>query len=418
MTWREAAPTIVLGALLLAIGFATRVEVYYHAQLKAKTLHDFTFSLLRSLEWPLTGRDWAGLVLWTPWALLAGRALFGRGEKAGPAALAITALGGWVLVQLLATAYARGAGADYPASRYMDTLTFGTLVNVAAFCRLATEVETDRVSRLGLILLGAVWLTLFGLGLRDLLERNLEHELPDTRTYYNLAEHHMRGYLGTDDPRQLAFKDIPYPSAEGLIERLRHRCLRAVMPVEIRAALSLQAAANESTTFAAGQVSALQLESAPRPGTSPATPALATHRTWGSFAATGAANTGNWRSAPLTATAGTWLKFEVAGQPEAAGITLELRDAATNRVLSAIRPSRSPGDSWRAAYVPAPSVPFVVVAQDQSATAWIAFSAPVEMGHLSYLAWRITQHGALIAGLAAAAAALFAVGLVLGNRRS
>lgn len=417
MSWREAAPTLVLGALLLAIGFATRVEVYYHAQLKAKTLYDFTFSLLRSLEWPLTGRDWAGLVLWTPWTLLAGRALFGRGEKYDSSALALTALGGWVLVQLLATAYARGAGADYPASRYMDTLTFGTMVNVAALCRLATEQAADRVSRPGLALLAAVWLTLFTLGLRDLLERNLEHELPDTRKYYVLAEQHMRGYLSTDDPQQLAFQDIPYPSAGGLIERLRHRCLRDVMPAEIRAALPLRGADSTTTAFLPGQISALQLDTARRIGTSPATPALATHRTWGSFGAEGAAITGTWRSAPLTASSGGWLKFEVAGQPEAAGITLELRDATTDRVLSAIRPSRSPGDSWRAAYVPAPTAPFVVFAQDQSATAWIAVSAPVEMGGLSYAAWRLTQHGALIAGVAAAGALLLGGVMIVGSRR-
>jgi hypothetical protein len=417
LSWGEAAPTLALGAVLLAIGFAIRVEVYYHAQLKAQTLHDFTFSLLRSLEWPLTGRDWAGLVLWTPWALLAGRALFGRGEKSGPAALAITALGGWVLVQLLATAYARGAGADYPASRYMDTLTFGAMVNVAALARLATEDGAARVSRFGLALLAAAWLALFTLGLRALLERNLAHELPDTRKYYDLAEQHMRGYLTTDDPQQLAFPDIPYPSAGGLIERLRHRCLRDVMPAEIHAALPLTAAEHATTAFRTGQISALQLDQAPRSGTSPATPALPSHRTWGSFGQEGAATTGTWRSAPLTATGKGWLKFEVAGQPEADGIRLELRDAATDRGLSRISPTRSPGDSWRAAYVPTPTVPFVVVAQDQSPTAWIAVSAPVEMGQLSYLAWRLTQHGMLIACGAAAAAVLLGGLMLVGNRR-
>ncbi len=416
-SWRAAAPTLILGALLLVVGFATRVEVAYHAQLKAKTLHDFGLSLLRSLAWPLTGRDWAGLVLWTPWALLTGRALFGRGEKSAPAALAITALGGWVVVQLLATAYARGAGADYPASRYMDTLTFGALVNVAALCRLATESASERVSRPGLALLAGVWLTLFTLGLCDLLERNLRHELPDTRKYYFLAEQHMRGYLSSDDPRHLAFPDIPYPSAEGLIERLRHRSLRTVMPAEIRAALPLRPAEDTTPAFRSQQVSALQLDTAQRIGTSPATPALPTHRVWGSFGSEGVKSTGTWRSAPLTATPGRWLKFEVAGQPEAAGIELELRDAATDRTLQRITPSRPPGDTWRAAYVPAPTEPFVVVARDQSATGWVAFSAPVEMGRLSHAAWRLTQHGALIAVIAAVAALLLGgLGLVSTRR--
>ena len=71
----------------------------------------------------------------------------------------------------------------------------------------------------------------------------------------------------------------------------------------------------------------------------------------------------------------------------------------------------------RAAYVRAPQVPFVVVARDDSAARWLAFSAPVEMGQLSYYAWRCTKHGWLIADVAAALAALLGFA-ALATRRA
>jgi hypothetical protein len=133
---------------------------------------------------------------------------------------------------------------------------------------------------------------------------------------------------------------------------------------------------------------------------SPQTPPLDDTSTWGSFATADAASgtKRTWKSKPLTASLGGWLKFETAGDlPSNAGaVRLQLFDAANGAVLAEVVPSRRPGNSWRAAYVPAPRVPFVVVATDASPTEWLAFSSPVEMGTLSYWAWQATRHGKLL----------------------
>jgi hypothetical protein len=68
-----------------------------------------------------------------------------------------------------------------------------------------------------------------------------------------------------------------------------------------------------------------------------------------------------------------------------------------------------PGNTWRAAYVRTPRVPFVVAASDNLPAEWLAFSAPVEMSHASYLAWQATKHGLLILFVAFAATLAFAV---------
>ncbi len=430
---RTAWPAFVLSAALVAAGALTRVEVDYHAHMKAKTLHDFVFSLVHSLQWPVPeGRDWLAAVLWLPWFLAAWRVLRSRAEVRPPSPSApdrppaavtgqiLVALGGWVLVQLLATAYARGAGAGFPASRYMDTLTFGTMVNGLCLAWLLTPVSRPalppspsprlRPGSLFLTILAAAWSLTLAYGLHDLVTRNLADEMPSARRYYDNAEAYLRGYLATDDPAQLAFPDIPYPSAGGLIDRLDRRCIREVMPAVVRAPLPLTPA--QSAGFPVSHVSALAPLAAPRPGLSPATPPLPSKPTWGSFdPATGPAATATWTGTPLTATLGAWLKFETAGHLGAspATLALELRDARTHALLASVRPSKIPGDTWRAAYVRAPRDPFVVVARDADTTRWFAFSAPVEMGHLSYVAWRATRNGLFLAQLAAGLAASLGV---------
>lgn len=411
---RAAWPTLAAAGLITAIGLITRVEVDFHANLKATGVRDFVLSTLRSMEWPLRDQDWAGPILWLPWLLGLGRLLARRPEpgRAPPdprAGETIAALGGWVMLQMLATAYARGVGADYPASRYMDTLAVGAFANGAALAWLASEPQLRRGWRLTLGLVAAAWLALLGTGLTKLTVQAFEHDLPGARSYYGKAESYMRGYLATNDPAQLAFPDIPYPSAETLIERLANPPLRAAMPAVLRAPLPLAPAAEtsgEGNVFRENLARSLVHREPPTAGLDPRTPPLDYVRTWGSFGTAGAAATGEWRSGPLIAPLRAWLRFETAGHLGEPGVRLELQDARTGRPLAEVRPSRTPGNAWRAAYVRAPRDPFVVVARDTDATRWLAFGPPVEVGHLSYRAWRASKHGLLILWLATGAAVL------------
>ncbi len=319
----------------------------------------------------------------------------------------LVALGGWVLVQIVATAYARGAGADYPASRYMDTLTFGAMVNALALGWLISGAPAnDRPrSSLPFILLAAVWLVTLGVGLHRLMNDVLRYELPDARKYYVKAEGHMRRYLASNDPQQLAHPDIPFPSAEGLIERLARPSLRALMPLPIRAPIDMAGApANAASVFVENDARGADVEHPPRTGLSPGLPPLDAAKTWGSFdRELGSAATGEWKSAPLVATRGGWLKFETAGQLGEPGVALELHAAHSGDFLVAIKPDKVPRDSWRAAYVRAPREPFILIARDTDPARWLAFSGPVEMGTFSYRAWRASKHGFLMMYLAAAA---------------
>jgi hypothetical protein len=388
--WRTAFPTLIVCAIVCAVGILTRVEVHYHQVLKAKSAGDFFLSISRSLQWPAPRAvTIAPFLLWLPWVLAVWRVMTSRASSVRGGQI-IVGLGVWTLIQIVATAYARGAGGDHPASRYMDTLAFGSIANVLALGWLMTHHAPTTSWKRGLAFLGLGWLSVAALGISEILERNLGHELPDTQGYYRAAEANVRNYVATGDRRHFDHGNVPFPSVEDLISRLTHSHLRKILPAVVRAPLPLRAESTEVSGFVSS-------------GISPATPPLKHRTTWGSFNENGPVTTGSWQSRPLRLRGG-WIKFEIAGQPGADDIALDLFEAGSPHSLAKIRPSKNPDDSWQSVYVRAPDVEFVVRAKDASAVNWVAFSQPVEVAWLSYWGWRAAQNGLLIAGIAALAA--------------
>ena len=108
-----------------------------------------------------------------------------------------------------------------------------------------------------------------------------------------------------------------------------------------------------------------------------------------------------------------WLRFETAGHVGEPGVSLELRSATDDRLIAEVKPSRVPGDAWRTAYVPAPREPFRVVAADRDPSRWLAFSGPIPMGGLSFLAWQATRHAPLILNATLGVIALLAAAAAL-----
>ncbi|MFM8334262.1 MAG: hypothetical protein ACKODK_01750 [Opitutaceae bacterium] len=422
-SWRGSWPTLLLCAVLVAAGLALRVEVEWHAHMKAKSAQDIALSLLHSLQWPWRGQHWAAVVLWLPWGLAAWRiATSPRGGTVSrdPGGTLIAALGGWVLLQLLATAYARGAGGDYPASRYMDTLAFGVAVNSLALAWLAREAKAASAPKRNMTpALVAVWALTLGVGINAFLRDIVVHELKGAREYYDKAEGHLRRYLATNDPAFLAHPDIPYPSAQGIIDYLSNPALRAMLPAPIPPPRELE---NEggAGVFERNRAIGFNLVNPPQLGLSSRTPPLDFTSTWGSHTAgTGSKATGEWRSKPLPAPAPKvrWLRFETAGNLGEPGVSLQLRSAADDRVLAEVKPSRVPGDAWRTAFVPAPREAYRIVASDRDPTRWLAFSGPAEMGGLSYLAREATRHAPLIFGVTTGVTALLAAVALIRRRR-
>lgn len=412
-TFASALPTLVVCTLVSAVGWFTRTEVPYHASLKAQNLHDFAFTIIRSLQWPAPLSPWFAVVLWLPFAWLIARLVFSsRPLPAPPRGFGyfILGLGVWVWLQLVATGYARGAGGPPPASRYIDTLVFGLVANAFALVWLAAPALLAASLRRGLAALALAWVGLFVWGAQAELRQIFNVELPPVEVYHRYCEINVRNYLYTGDEKHLDQEHIPYPGAGSFLQRIGIPALRDRLPVTVRPPLQLTAARGN---FLASDPRQLH---PPAAGLAPSAPPLVYRSTWGSFSANASAEPREFTTAPLRAPLGAWLKFETAGSVGAPDTVLELRAAATGAVLASVVPDKIPGDTWRAAYVRAPSEAFVIYARAPDAARWLAFSAPVEMATGSYWAWQLTKNGHLIA-LTALALALLLLPLSLLNRR-
>ena len=403
----SAAPTLLLAAVLVAIGCLTRVAVPYHELMKAHSVGEFAATLFQSLEWPARKMTnaWLSLVLWLPWCLLSRRNLGRRGGEGRAAGVILMGLGAWVLLQLLATAYFRGVDGNPPASRYIDALAFGTVVNALCLGWLARHGMANPAARWTRAFIAFAWLATVVGGSDDQLKRILQHELPDQGRYHFYCVANVRNYLATGDEAYLRHSEIPYPGTDLFLKRLLVPSLQAALPASVRAPLPLAGPVSggfvryDSRRYEAAQRSSRAAE--PTPGLPPGCPPLSNAVFWGSH---GPGGTASWESLPLPRPQTGWLKFELAGHPAEDGTSLELKDASTGRILASVVPDKAPGNSWRSAYVRAPDRPFVVAAHGGDSAAWMAFSQPVEMGPLSHFAWRCVKNGLLIAGCAASAA--------------
>ena len=394
----SAWPTLVICVAAAAVGWFTRHEVPYHASLKAQNLHDFIFTILRSLQWPAPLSTWFAIVLWLPWTWLVARVVFStRSLSAASRSFGyfILGLGVWVWLQLVATAYARGAGGPPPASRYIDTLVFGLVANALALAWLATPELLDRSTLRALKTTAVVWVGIFLWGAQAELRQIFLVELPPVKVYHDYCEINVRNYLFTGNEKFLDHEEIPYPGAESFLQRIGLPALRTRLPATVRPPLSVNAA---SSTFIGSELKVIY---PPAPGLPPTTPPLTYRKTWGSYVATSAAiDDLEFKSASLQAPLGGYLKFEISGDLSASGNYLELRDAFTGETLATVRPDKTPGSSWRATYVPAPAGKFVIHARAAKGAPPFAFSEPVEMPNGSYWAWILNKNGQLFAFLA------------------
>jgi hypothetical protein len=413
---RQSWPGLTVCAFVMGVGALTHVTVPYHAIYLARSFEDFSLSVRHSLQWPGYGPTWSwmAVVMWLPWTWLTVKVLRQREAVDQPLGTTLAGLGGWVILQIFATAYARGAGGPDPASRYEDTLVFGAAVNALAIAWLWQNGQLRGIARDILAVTGIAWVLTFGL-------TTYQNCVPIFRVNNFYCEQNTRNYLATGDEAYVRHDEIPYPGSAAYLDHLHAPGLIPLLPASVRTPLALARGQGDSTYIKASTVAPENLARGgaagqlPHPsGFSPSTPPLTNRVTWGSYGASGAAGVGDWASRPLRAQAG-WLKFELAGQPGTSGISLELRDAGTGKIIAEVRPDRTPGNTWRSAYVRAPAHPFILFAQDHSAKGWLAFTAPVKMGPLSYASWRWAKHGLLLAELSGVAAIL--LGWIESRRR-
>lgn len=320
-------------------------------------------------SWP--AMDWRlGLLVWAPALLFLGRCVLWPAKRFGPKwLLPLTLL---ILVFCCSVTYARGGAL---ASRYSDFYCVSVVVNLTC---LLTWPASARFSRLKLALVWVAttflvqWLwrgevAAFTYTLqKDLVVRRQEGE-------------NIRRYLRTGDAQALgreASADIHLNSA--LNEVRRNPRQQAILPPSLQTPQTAPAAGGEGANAVRG-FSEKNL---------PTLPGLPSEcAAWGTFGVTG--NDAKWTSALITARQPI-LVFYVAGELRPPATELKLRTADGQTVLPLQSEVRAT-EKWVRLNFANPDQPFQIVATDSSASASFAFSAPFELGRLSWLSAKVLR---------------------------
>jgi hypothetical protein len=367
----QVLPTLAAAAGFIALGLWLRTSVPGHQALHARSVLEFLEYAGRCLAWPFPDAAWLAMPLWLPWLAIVIRRLRSTSSTTPRATEDLLLAGGaWVVLQAAAVAYARGASGGMLPSRYGEVFGLGPVLNVAC---LAVLAQNHRAA----LRASALFVGLVGVGAVLLAGQSWHRHLPARAQECAQFVLNVRDFLVHDDFATFARRPLPFPDAKFLAEALRRPALRRILPSSVQPPLIVEHLV------------------APAP---PAPPF------WHPATRTIAQSSAEWRSAELPSSSGWW-RIETAGAISPRG-ELTLVAANNNRRLATVVASRPPGNSWRAAYVPAPREPAQLIAQVPPAKggteAWLAFSAPFPVSTLSYRTWQLTQQGPLLLALSVA----------------
>lgn len=392
-------PTVVVCVVIVVIGMWFHVTFPGHEPLKAASVREFLLAFWRFLQWPVVMVPLFPVLAVLPFLGLA-VLLFRQDSPPDRRELAVFAIGIWIVLQYAATAYGRGAGALFPASRYLDTNLTGIGVLALSALIILTRHQVSEKYQTPRSFAFGLWSGAMALGLWVQLSEVLNHALPTTHAELVQREQNTQAYIWTGDPSHLNKPQIPYPGATTLRERLEPEEIRNILPASIRAPLELTGKPDPPDSFEPGGIPDELAAPSPK-------------RIWGSFPTSGTPGSGTWKSDPLPATGSRWLKFDIAGQADADAASIVVTPLTGGAEHRFFGPVFHP-DRWRSVYIRPTAGEIEIEAIDADPEAWIAFSPPVEIAFLSYWTARIAHFGFPIAlsGLLAGV-----LGVTLGTHR-
>ncbi|MFZ2446741.1 MAG: hypothetical protein WAW37_10315 [Syntrophobacteraceae bacterium] len=363
---KKHLPAIAFLILLCILGFSLVRHVPGSEVLRPKGVVNFLQSFLECASWPFW--NWMlAPIPWAPFFIFAWRQV--RTRKAGGTfERFLLVLGTWTLLMAAAMAYARGG----LASRYIDFMFMGPLVNIAALIYLLDPV-VGRTWRLLGVTAGVAGL-IVSVGVVG-LEWKMSTTMRERGEYAVIQEANLGRYVLSGDTSSILNKPlmhIGHPDAQTLIKELRDPRLREVLPSAIRPPLRLGPA--EGSGFAPGSVP-------------PGLPGLPHRIVVGSWREEGP-KAAAFVSQPVVSRHSR-LVFDVAGG--GAGTSLELAPASGGPVVRV--PVEEEARGWRRVTVAAPQGNFTVRAADESRSGWLAFTWPRELAGAGFFVRQILAGG-------------------------
>jgi len=378
--WRRYIPTLVACGALTVAGLLLKghspVEKEWHAQ----SFRAFLVALGNNLSWPTGLWPWLAPLNMLPLLGLAW-IYFRSKEKNLAAERLILGTGVWVILQSVATAYARGFEGRPPTWRYMDTLCLLLIANFLSIILLIGKYRKN-------LPLLPVWYAAFALwfipcttSLWTLNERAWKGAIPLWAGHQQIRLETTRAFVQTNDEKVFANhdpQDLAWFYIPELAFLLRSQDIRPILPACVRDPLKVLPSENGTSAFVAG-------------GCLLAKPDAPTEHCLGSYSGAGAAARGVFESGPMSSKL-PYLLIQVAGDLGGSGLALELVELASGKVFEIKAPAVA-GPQWLDVYVKAPAAAFKIVARDESTTGWFAFKAPREVGRLSFWAMRTVGAG-------------------------
>jgi hypothetical protein len=376
--------TVIVTAVVVGASLLFHVSVPRHEALGATSLTAWIIVFCRCLAWPFCDTPAASLIIYLPAALLTLRYFTQKGDGSAANQSASTevllAAAGWVVLQAAAIALTRGGNAQDPvASRYMDILALGALLNLAA----ALILLSDHGSRPSWGRPAfAIWTLTILIGSAHLSYRQITAQ-SGRRPFLRLAEENVAGYVATGDLKYLEAdrRPIPYPDARRLALLLDDPSIRRILPAIVREPVRLENKSNGNATFIPN-------------GYPPSVANPEFERVWGSFTGAGAAARGLMESQSITPHS-HYLQFDIAGYLRP-GMTLAIRGTQAPHPTRRIVPVDRGDGYWRHGYVELPQTTVLVTATDENESEWFAFREPKELARWSYYTLRLIAKGKLV----------------------
>lgn len=393
----EAAPTCLCAIAIVALGLYFRVTYPPHEALRAASAGAWFNVFTRSLAWPYCTMPIMIVVMYLPWAI--GTFLMVRTSEAPSRSRTeiLFGIGVWVIAHAAAIAYVRAENGNLPiASRYMDILGLGAVLNALSVIAFMRSVPWTGKRRIAALVFGVIWIAgLLGTAAELSVEKlwsgpGKEALLP--------MEANLRGYVATHD-RQYLTGDRPYADAKRLGEFLDDPTIRKILPAIIRPAVPISIRHETGHAFIANGYPT-EIVNPPY------------QKTWGSYSQAGAEARGSVESENFRPEL-PYLQFEVAGNPRGA-TALSLHDGKTGKEAR-VAADRPTDDNWRAGIVRVPGHELHIIGRDDSLEDWIAFREPRELGRLSYYTQQIVANRQNLFRVAVAVLAVaITTGLIAG----
>ena len=376
--------TLSISILTVSIFIIQLLKAPKHTELYSQNGHEFFTSLGKFMAWPWIDYPGISFLIYFPFLALVVTIVWLK-RKPSQSELFIIALGGWVILQAIAMAFARGAGDGvHSISRYWEILSFGLIVNLFSFHFISQhEFGLPQLIKRYINILACLWGILLLFGISDILVKSVpaiqHHHLRSSTHLKNIRTFYLTG-----DTNPLKNQIYPYPA------ELMIKFLKKVPQFQNRLSYRL---ATPSLISASNKENHINLESHifVKNGFYPITRKYQGEDVLGSFNHQGNPAVGHFESLPIRITQ-KFMAIPVAGYLGEKDLSLSLvMENNQNPII--LTPPQLAREQWVSIYVQTPNKPFRLIATDNRTDLWFAFAMPRGMGILSFYNQKLLSQG-------------------------